>query len=121
MADTRSADKAASSSSPLPMLALALPDDKLIPLAKFGDDARQRIMEIAATVSIADSNSIMTFGSEVQPVRQGARRDPRHQPALLHGSDRQRILVSGVGALGGAGRCLRHRASGLAGPAAAHQ
>jgi uncharacterized protein YaaN involved in tellurite resistance len=50
----------------LPALANALPDDKLIPLDKFDDAARKRIAEIAATVSVADSNIVMGFGAEPQ-------------------------------------------------------
>jgi len=50
----------------LPVLANALPDNKLLSLDKFDDAAHKRIAEIAATVSIADSNSVMTFGAEPQ-------------------------------------------------------
>jgi uncharacterized protein YaaN involved in tellurite resistance len=50
----------------LPVLANALPDNKLISLDKFDDAAHKRIAEIAAMVSIADSNSVMTFGAEPQ-------------------------------------------------------
>ena len=50
----------------MPMLANALPDSRLIPLDKFNDAQRQHIMEIAAAVSTADSNAIMTFGAEPQ-------------------------------------------------------
>ena len=51
---------------PLPALANALPDDKLIALDKFDDAARKRIAEIATTVSMADSNSVIGFGAEPQ-------------------------------------------------------
>ena len=51
---------------PLPALANALPDDKLIALDKFDDAARKRIAEIATTVSLADSYSVIGFGAEPQ-------------------------------------------------------
>jgi uncharacterized protein YaaN involved in tellurite resistance len=63
MAETVTTETAALS---LPVLANALPDDKLIPLDKFDDAAHKRIAEIAAMVSISDSNSVMTFGAEPQ-------------------------------------------------------
>ncbi len=50
----------------LPVLANALPDNQLISLKKFDEAARKRIAEIAATVSMSDSNSVMTFGAEPQ-------------------------------------------------------
>ena len=67
MADT---DSAAAGAAPavltLPVLAHALTDGRLIPLDKFDPPAQARIAEIASTVSIADSNSTMTFGAEPQ-------------------------------------------------------
>jgi len=50
----------------LPVLANALPVSQLIPLDKFDDERRKRIGELAATVQMTDSNSIMTFGTEPQ-------------------------------------------------------
>ena len=50
----------------LPVLANALPASQLIPLDKFDDERRNRIGELAATVQMTDSNSIMTFGTEPQ-------------------------------------------------------
>jgi hypothetical protein len=50
----------------MPVLANALPASQLIPLDKFDDERRKRIAELAATVQITDSNSIMTFGTEPQ-------------------------------------------------------
>ena len=50
----------------LPVLANALPASQLIPLEKFDDERRKRIGELAATVQMTDSNSIMTFGTEPQ-------------------------------------------------------
>jgi hypothetical protein len=50
----------------MPVLANALPASQLIPLDKFDDERRKRIAELAATVQITDSISIMTFGTEPQ-------------------------------------------------------
>jgi uncharacterized protein YaaN involved in tellurite resistance len=50
----------------MPVLADALPDSQLIPLDKFDAAQRKRIAEIADTVAMADSNSIMMFGAEPQ-------------------------------------------------------
>jgi uncharacterized protein YaaN involved in tellurite resistance len=64
MADTTAAERTLLGT--MPELANALPDSQLIPLDKFDDELRKRITEIADTVSMADSNSIMTFGAEPQ-------------------------------------------------------
>jgi len=64
MADTTSAETPPLGT--LPVLANALPQSKLIPLDKFDEARRQRIAEIADTISMTDSNSIMTFGAEPQ-------------------------------------------------------
>jgi uncharacterized protein YaaN involved in tellurite resistance len=64
MADTTPAERTPLST--MPALANALPDSQLIPLDKFDDERRKRIAEITDTVSMADSNSIMTFGAEPQ-------------------------------------------------------
>jgi uncharacterized protein YaaN involved in tellurite resistance len=67
MADTKTAETAAPPAlAQLPVLANALPEAKLIPLQKFDDEARKRVAEIEATVSVTDTNSIMTFGAEPQ-------------------------------------------------------
>lgn len=44
----------------------ALPSQAQVSLAKYDDRQKNRIVEIAATVSLSDSSSIMTFGSEAQ-------------------------------------------------------
>src|SRR6516162_10273392 len=62
MSDVSAAEKMPA----LPVLANALPASQLIPLDKFDDERRKRIGELAATVQMTDSNSIMTFGTEPQ-------------------------------------------------------
>jgi uncharacterized protein YaaN involved in tellurite resistance len=64
MADTTPAERIALGA--MPVLANVLPHSQLIPLEKFDEARRKRIAEIADTVSMADSNSIMTFGAEPQ-------------------------------------------------------
>ena len=64
MADTTPAERLPLGA--MPVLADTLPDSQLIPLDKFDGAQRMRIAEIADTVAIADSNSIMTFGAEPQ-------------------------------------------------------
>jgi len=64
MADTQPAEQAPLGT--MPMLANALPNSQLIPLDRFDEERRKRIAEIAGTVMITHSNSIMTFGSEPQ-------------------------------------------------------
>ena len=66
MADAPIEGSVAAPPVPFPVLTNALPGGTLIPLEKFTDAARKRIEEIAATVSMADSNTIMTFGSGPQ-------------------------------------------------------
>jgi len=65
MADTKPAEGAPALNT-MPVLANALPDSQLILLDKFDEDRRKRIAEIAGTVLMTDSNSIMTFGAEPQ-------------------------------------------------------
>jgi uncharacterized protein YaaN involved in tellurite resistance len=65
MADTKPVERTPVLAT-MPMLANALPNSQLIPLDKFDEERRKRIAEIADTVSIGDSNSIMTFGAEPQ-------------------------------------------------------
>jgi hypothetical protein len=62
MSDVSAAEKMPA----LPVLANALPASQLIPLDKFDDERRKRIGELAATVQMTDSDSIMTFGTEPQ-------------------------------------------------------
>jgi uncharacterized protein YaaN involved in tellurite resistance len=50
----------------LAVLANALPTSQLIPLDRFDDARRKQVAELAGTVSMSDSNSIMTFGAEPQ-------------------------------------------------------
>ena len=50
----------------LPVLANSLPVSQLIPLDRFDEARRKQVAEVAGTVSMADSNSIMTFGAEPQ-------------------------------------------------------
>jgi uncharacterized protein YaaN involved in tellurite resistance len=65
MADANSAERMASLAT-MPLLANALPASQLVPLEKFDDERRKRIGELADTVLMTDSNSIMTFGAEPQ-------------------------------------------------------
>jgi uncharacterized protein YaaN involved in tellurite resistance len=64
MVDTKSAVIAPLGA--MPSLANQLTDSQLIPLDQFEDARRKRVTEIAETVSVTDSNSIMTFGAEPQ-------------------------------------------------------
>jgi uncharacterized protein YaaN involved in tellurite resistance len=50
----------------LPVLANALSPCQLIPLDRFDEARRKQVAELAGTVSMTDSNSIMTFGAEPQ-------------------------------------------------------
>jgi uncharacterized protein YaaN involved in tellurite resistance len=65
MADANSAERMPPLAT-MPLLANALPASQLVPLEKFDDERRQRIGELADTVLMTDSNSIMTFGAEPQ-------------------------------------------------------
>jgi len=65
MADTKPAEGAPALNT-MPVLVNALPDSQLILLDKFDEDRRKRVAEIAGTVLMTDSNSIMTFGAEPQ-------------------------------------------------------
>jgi uncharacterized protein YaaN involved in tellurite resistance len=49
-----------------PKLAYALAEDRLLDLTKYSPEQRQRIEQIAAAVSFADTNSLLTFGAEPQ-------------------------------------------------------
>jgi uncharacterized protein YaaN involved in tellurite resistance len=65
MADANSAERMPPLVT-MPLLANALPASQLVPLEKFDDEQRKRIGELADTVLMTDSNSIMTFGAEPQ-------------------------------------------------------
>lgn len=65
MADANSAERMPPLAT-MPLLANALPASQLVPLEKFDDERRKRIGELADTVLMTDSNSIMTFGAEPQ-------------------------------------------------------
>jgi uncharacterized protein YaaN involved in tellurite resistance len=52
--------------APLPQLADALPESQKINLAKFNDEQRQRITDIASTVGVLDSTAVTNYGVAAQ-------------------------------------------------------
>lgn len=50
----------------LPMLSNAFPDSQKINIAKYTDEQRRRVSQIAANVTVFDSSSVLTYGAEPQ-------------------------------------------------------
>ncbi|MDY7540152.1 toxic anion resistance protein [Undibacterium sp. RTI2.1] len=64
---------------PVPVLKYELQAERQIDLNKFSDEQKNRINQIASSVSFSDTNSLMSFGSDVQ------RELSQHLDQLLEG------------------------------------
>ena len=84
-----SADNAVAPESGLPSLANQIPASDLIDVAHFDDPRRRQMAEIAAGVSINDSNTIAVFGAAPQ------RRLSSFLDQLLHGAKTDEIGIAG--------------------------